>query len=97
MKLLKYITPLSVLSLLWLFWGCYGIIFGRAEEAWGLVIGTLVLIFLFLPTLVINYVINQSISNKKRRLIIQMIVALFIFFSPYFLWLSMWCIGWIKK
>lgn len=76
-KIIKILSPLSIVGLLTLFTGI--LIFTRdpGEEGWGYLVAFIVCLFSIL-TFGIDLILRVIIKNKKKKLAIQILVAVII-------------------
>jgi hypothetical protein len=75
--ILKFITPLSVLSVWALLYALDCMIFSDAH-GWLALSGISLIIALAIPSLIANVVINMIIKRKKINLLIQLLIAVII-------------------
>lgn len=83
MKFKRYITPLSVLTVVALLYGLWCVTFSD-KHGWLAMAGLVILLFVFFPSLILNVILNKTVNKKGLNTALQLVLAVVIIVIHYY-------------
>ncbi|HMG82500.1 MAG TPA: hypothetical protein VK559_05655 [Ferruginibacter sp.] len=83
-KIVSYITPLALLSLACFVFAVI-LFFIPSEHGTHQYLATILFCIVSVPALIVNAIINWAVSERKKRLPIQLVIAIVFIIISYFI------------